>query len=83
MLLRPLLNPLSTQLLIVFGSSQNFAISAASAQLPVQFINDPAGLRSVGQSFDKVDIFFTTVFTAELAVNLFAHWLWPFVTSGW
>ncbi len=23
------------------------------------------------------------IFTAELSLNLFAHWFWPFFSSGW
>ena len=31
----------------------------------------------------QLDTVFTVLFIVELCVNLFAHWFWPFVTSGW
>ena len=31
----------------------------------------------------QLDIFFTAIFTVELSVNLFSHWLIPFISSGW
>jgi hypothetical protein len=30
-----------------------------------------------------LDYFFTGLFTIELLINLFAHWLVPFFCSGW
>eukprot|EP00960_Hanusia_phi_P040004 754191-Hanusia_phi.AAC.8 len=33
--------------------------------------------------FDSFDLIFTIFFTIELFVNAFAHWFWPFITSGW
>ena len=31
----------------------------------------------------QLDIFFTAIFTVELSVNLFSHWLVPFISNGW
>jgi hypothetical protein len=33
-------------------------------------------------TFDRLNLAFTVIFTAELAVNLFVNWLWPFFENG-
>jgi hypothetical protein len=30
-----------------------------------------------------LNLFFTTIFTIELAINALAHWFWPFATDVW
>jgi len=32
---------------------------------------------------DGIDTFFTTMFTIELAINMYAHLLWDFLENGW
>ena len=45
---------------------------------------DPAGAQTaLGRGMDVSNYVFTAVFAAELCVNLFAHWLRPFLGSGW
>ncbi len=34
-------------------------------------------------ALDKIDTSFTIIFTAELALNLYAHWFWRFWSDGW
>ncbi len=34
-------------------------------------------------SFDRLDIAFATLFTLELALNMYGDWGWPFFRSGW
>ena len=31
----------------------------------------------------QMDVAFTLIFAVELLINIFAHWFWPFVSSGW
>jgi hypothetical protein len=31
---------------------------------------------------ESVNLFFTAVFTLELILNVYAHWLWPFFQNG-
>ena len=37
----------------------------------------------VGRRLELLDTLFTAVFAAELAVNMYAHWLREFVSDGW
>jgi hypothetical protein len=50
-----------------------------------QFIgNDTdAGETVFGRFMDVSNLFFTAIFTVELAINLFAHWLKPFLCNPW
>ncbi|KAG8466217.1 hypothetical protein KFE25_001973 [Diacronema lutheri] len=56
----------------------NFVVSAVEAQLRWS-----TAAPSSEAAFLGIEIFFTVVFTAELLVNMAAHWLRPFWTSGW
>jgi hypothetical protein len=42
-----------------------------------------AGGTAFGRVMDASNLFFTAVFTVELAINLFAHWLKPFLCNPW
>lgn len=61
----------------------NFLSSAAKAQLLFQD-GIPEDENSTGTKiFLALEIFFTSVFTVELAANLYSHWLCPFFVDPW
>jgi hypothetical protein len=55
----------------------NFLANAAQTEIL------PSKEDKAYQLFQDMDLFFTYVFTVELAVNLAANWFWPFFTDGW
>ncbi|EKX55140.1 hypothetical protein GUITHDRAFT_98923 [Guillardia theta CCMP2712] len=55
----------------------NFLCNAIQSEVA----NSPGS--HVSKLFDTFDLIFTIFFTLELVVNAFAHWFWPFITSGW
>jgi hypothetical protein len=60
---------------------QNFLINVAQAQLNGQLVADDGSFTNAGLFLDRVDIFFTSIFTAELVLNAYAHWFIPFATN--
>ena len=40
-------------------------------------------VNAAGGGASQMDVAFTLIFAVELLVNIFAHWFWPFVSSGW
>jgi hypothetical protein len=62
---------------------KNFAINAAEAQISDSLVNDDNSPSQVGRNLAILDDVFTVVFAVELAINLFAHWLRPFLRDGW
>mmetsp|Transcript_21259 Transcript_21259/g.48808 ORF Transcript_21259/g.48808 Transcript_21259/m.48808 type:complete len:579 (-) Transcript_21259:171-1907(-) len=60
--------------ILIFG---NFAANATQFQLV------PKEGSSEETLFFIIDLIFSVLFTLELAVNLFAHWLTPFISDGW
>ncbi len=54
---------------------QNFVANIVDVQVELE---NPAHLLIA-----KLDYFFTSLFTVELFINLFAHWLIPFLRNGW
>ncbi len=38
---------------------------------------------AIGKSLERIDTFFTAIFTVELAINAYAHWFRPFMLDGW
>ena len=55
----------------------NFILSAVQLQI------HPESGTQMYRNFENVDLLFTLIFTAELVLNLLAHWFWPFWSSGW
>ena len=53
----------------------NFAISIIQSELASR---DPAQAY-----FDTMEMMFTCIYLVELIVNLYGHWFWEFVSSGW
>ncbi len=60
---------------------QNFLINVAQSQLNGQLVADDGSFTDSGLFLDRLDIFFTCVFTAELLLNAYAHWLTPFASN--
>ena len=62
---------------------QNFVVNLLESQF-VNQLSDGAGRQTaLGRGMDAANDAFTAVFTAELLVNLFAHWLRPFLANPW
>jgi voltage-gated sodium channel len=58
-------------------------VNAAAAQIVDQIADEDGVQTGLGDALEHVDNFFTVIFTAELAVNAYAHWFWSFVRDGW
>ena len=43
----------------------------------------PSSVQQLADTLDSIDTSFTVIFTAELLVNLYAHWFWRFWRDGW
>ncbi len=57
---------------------QNFAATATDSQLGPAGLQNPDGTRNgLGLFLQNLDLSFTAIFTAELLVNMFAHWFFP------
>ena len=50
------------------------------------FIADATRAEAQGldsEPFDRLDIAFASLFSLELALNMYGNWCWPFFRSGW
>ena len=65
------------------GPRQNFIANAAEAQLNGTLVDEDGKVTPPGLVLRRLDVFFTTIFTCEVVVNLYAYWLAPFVSDGW
>jgi hypothetical protein len=54
--------------------AQNFAVNAAEAQIVEALSNDDGSSTQLGDHLEKLDTFFTIVFTLELLINAYANW---------
>ncbi len=45
--------------------------------------DDDGTLTGLGESLEHLDTLFTALFTAELAINAYAHWFRSFALDGW
>ena len=64
--------------------TQNFFASIIEAQLSTDSLVKPDGSPTVyQQNLDDLNLAFTIVFTADLLINLFAHWIHEFITNPW
>ena len=52
-------------------------------QLVESLTNDDGTLNKTGRTLDLLDMFFTIIFSFELALNMFAQWFRPFFNEGW
>jgi hypothetical protein len=48
-----------------------------------QLSNPDGTLNFEGTILDNIDTFFTSIFTLELVINMFANWFTKFFTDGW
>ena len=55
----------------------NFFITVLEVQL-----KEPEG-SDLSQALNLADNIFTLIFAAELSINLFSNWFWPFFNNGW
>ena len=58
-------------------------VNAAEAQLTSSLYTSSGAPSIIGYRLELMDTFFTAVFTVELAINLYAHWIRPFFSDGW
>jgi hypothetical protein len=63
--------------------SQNFLLNAVEAQIVDEIVGDDGRLSELGAALEHVDALFTALFTAELAINAYAHWFRAFAMDGW
>jgi len=61
----------------------NFCANLIEAEMTEKLINDDGSPSQVQQVLDIADHIFTGLFTAELALNIYAHWFLEFITDGW
>jgi hypothetical protein len=62
---------------------QNFGCTIAESQF-IQNLQDEFGQPTeFARTLDQLNLFFTLLFTAELAVNAFSHWFHPFIQNSW
>jgi hypothetical protein len=58
-------------------------MNVAEAQLIGQRSTDDSSMSPTWRAMEAIDASFTAIFTAELLINLSAHWLRPFLNDGW
>jgi hypothetical protein len=46
-------------------------------------LDDSGKVTPSGLILRRLDVFFTTIFTCEVVVNLYAYWLSAFMSDGW
>jgi len=71
------------QMAIALLLCANFVTNALEAQMINSLYNEDGSPSDFKQILDKLDLFFTIIFLAELALNMYAHLLWEFVKDGW
>ena len=63
--------------------AQNFGCTIAESQFVDNLQNEDGSPTTFAHNLDKMNLFFTLLFTAELAVNAFSHWFRPFIQNAW
>ena len=61
----------------------NFAMSAFEAQMRESLVLDDGSPSTTAAFLDIADVAFLVIFTVELALNLYAHWMSEFLADGW
>jgi hypothetical protein len=62
----------------------NFAMSAFEAQMRDSLVlDDGISPSQIAVILDVADVAFLVIFTVELALNLYAHWMSEFLADGW
>ena len=62
---------------------QNFACTITEAQFINNLVNADGSPTALAVILDNLNLFFTLLFTVELAVNMFSHWFQPFIQNAW
>ncbi len=65
------------QILVAVALCSNFALNIVETEL------QPDKDDELFRKFELVDLCFTAFYVTELAINLFVHWLTPFLRNGW
>ncbi len=69
--------------LFPFMDFQNFFANVVESQIGARLDNsDSDNAQTLKDMFDYLNLGFTTLFTAELFVNMFVNWFRPFITNG-
>ncbi len=61
----------------------NFIMSAFEAQMRDSLVLDDGRPSKIAEVLDIADVLFLIVFTVELALNLYGHWMSEFLQNGW
>ncbi len=64
-------------------SQQNFVCTIVEAEFTPDLTNDDGSPTMLANLLDYFNLFFTVIFTVELAINALAHWFRPFITDMW
>ena len=65
-----------TQIFVAVLIFSNFISSIVQKQI------DPTSEAYI-DVFEPLDNFFAIIFTVEILINMYAHWFWKFIKSGW
>jgi hypothetical protein len=63
--------------------SQNFGCTVFESEFISLLSNSDGSPSPTANRLDYLNLFFTVVFTVELAVNAFAYWFKPFISDMW
>lgn len=74
---------LNVQISVAMLLIANFFLNAWEAQLEGTLELEDGSPSPMAVTFHKLDITFTAIFTVELSLNLYAHWMQEFITDGW
>lgn len=80
---RAIFHSLNFQLLVAALICANFASNAFEAEMNGRLVDEHGNPSATQISLNNADLFFTVVFTIELAINMYAHLLWEFLGDGW
>jgi hypothetical protein len=78
---RQLFKDVYFQIFVASLISANFAANAYEAQVLVGLRQDEGNTHV--EVLETLDLFFTVIFTVELILNLYAHWMHDFIRDGW
>ena len=67
----------------IFKSSLIFVLAANFVALLVAAQIEPTPGTTTGTVMDQLEYVFTSIFTAELLLNIFVNWFWPFIRNLW
>jgi len=71
------------QALMALMIMANFGATITEVQFVDSLANPDGSPTQLQVTLDRLNLFFTLLFTAELAVNAFSHWFFAFVRNPW